>query len=295
MQTISPEQGARLMRAATTASSLVALTLILAKAVVWQWSGSVSLLASLVDSVMDGVASLMTLLAVRYSLVPPDDEHRFGHGSAEALAGLAQALFIGASAVFLFTEGLQRLRAPSPPEATGWAVAVMGLSIVLTVALVSFQRYVVKRTGSTAVAGDSLHYLSDLATNVAIIVAILVAGAGWVWFDAGVALVIAVMIFLSALKLGYDAVQLLLDRELPSDIRQRIEALLRESEGVLGLHDLRTRQSGRVYFVQAHVELDRQLSFEQAHDYIRAAGDRVRAAFPGAEVLIHGDPVTAAP
>ena len=285
----------RLLRRATQASVAVALTLILAKGIAWWLSGSVALLASLLDSVMDSAASLVTLLAVRYSMVPADAEHRFGHGKAEALAGLGQGVFITLSALFLLHEGVQRLLAPAPVGATGVALAVMVFSIVVTLALVRYQRYVIKHTGSTAIAGDSLHYASDLAMNVAIIGAIIAASFGFLRVDAIVALVIGVMVLFGALGIGYRAAQVLLDRELPEAERGEIAAVIQAQPGVLGFHDLRTRLSGRTRFVQVHVEVDEGLPLREAHDRLVAVQRAVQQAVPGAEVMIHADPVRHGP
>lgn len=289
----TPEQAALLLRRATLASVSVAVILIVSKAIAWWMSGSVALLASLLDSMMDGGASLVTLLAVRYSLMPADAEHRFGHGKAEALAGLGQAVFITLSGLFLLYEGVSRVLNPTPVSATGAALAVMLLSVLLTILLVRYQRHVVRRTGSTAIAGDALHYVSDLAMNLAIIGAIIAAHFGYLRVDAVVALLIGAWILYAAWQIGHEAVQLLLDRELDDALRQQISAVIAAQPGVLGFHDLRTRQSGRTRFIQVHVELDGALRLDQAHARIVEVGDALRAAVPGAEVIIHADPVEA--
>ncbi|MCH8543610.1 MAG: cation diffusion facilitator family transporter [Alcanivorax sp.] len=289
----TPEQAASLLRRATLASVSVALILIVSKAVAWWLSGSVALLASLLDSMMDGGASLVTLLAVRYSLMPADAEHRFGHGKAEALAGLGQAAFITLSGLFLLYEGVNRVINPAPVSATGIALAVMLLSVVLTVLLVRYQRHVVRQTGSTAIAGDALHYVSDLAMNLAIIGAIIAAHFGYLRVDAVVALLIGGYILYAAWQIGYQAAQLLLDRELDDALRQQISAVIAAQPGVLGFHDLRTRQSGRTRFIQVHVELDGAQRLDQAHGRIVEVGEAIRSAMPGAEVIIHADPVEA--
>ena len=291
--TCTPEQAASLLRRATLASVSVALILLVSKAVAWWLSGSVALLASLLDSIMDGGASVVTLLAVRYSLVPADAEHRFGHGKAEALAGLGQATFITLSGLFLLYEGVSRVLNPTPVSATGIALAVMGLSVVLTILLVRYQRHVVRRTGSTAIAGDALHYISDLAMNLAIIGAIVAAHFGYLRVDAVVALLIGAYILYAAWQIGYQSVQLLLDRELDDAERQQIAAVIAAQPGVLGFHDLRTRQSGRTRFIQVHVELDGTQPLEKAHARVVEVGDAIRAALPGSEVIIHADPVKA--
>lgn len=158
---------ARLLRLATLASLGVAVTLVIGKAIAWWLSGSVSLLAGLTDSLLDSAASLLNLLAVHYSLRPADDDHRYGHGKAEALAGLAQAMFIGASAVLVAIQAVEQLRDPQPLGAATWGIAVMLLSLLLTALLLAFQTHVIRRTGSTAIRADSLHYRSDCCSTPA--------------------------------------------------------------------------------------------------------------------------------
>ena len=172
-----------LLRLATYASVVTAMTLIAAKFVAWLVTGSVSVLASLIDSLMDAAASLINLFAVRYSLMPADGEHRFGHGKAESLAGLAQATFIAGSAVFLILHATERLQHPRALQNVSVAISVMAFSVIATLVLVGIQRYVIQRTGSTAIRADSLHYMSDLLTNVSIIVALVLAVYGWPGLD----------------------------------------------------------------------------------------------------------------
>ncbi|MFP1682883.1 cation diffusion facilitator family transporter [Alloalcanivorax sp. C16-1] len=288
---LDDHQARRLLTLAASASVATALILIAVKSVAWTLTGSVSLLASLIDSIMDSLASLVNFAAIRYSLVPADDEHRFGHGKAEALAGLGQSLLIAGSALYLLREAVLKLLDPQPLEATGLGVGVMVFSIVLTALLLVVQKYVVRRTGSTAIDADSLHYLSDLAVNAGIIVALVLSGFGFIEADGLVGLVIALYIFYSAWKIGWDAVQLLLDRELPGEVRDVIGTVVAEHAQALGFHDLRTRQSGRTQFIQLHVDMDERLSLREAHDL----GERIRADivahYPAAEVIIHHDPV----
>ena len=295
MNADSERQQRRLLTLAASASVATALVLIAVKTVAWMMTGSVSLLASLVDSVMDSLASLMNFAAIHYSLVPADDEHRFGHGKAEALAGLGQAVLIGGSALFLLKEAVLKLIEPAPLEATALGVGVMVFSILLTALLLLLQRYVVRRTGSTAIDADALHYLSDLAVNLGIIFTLIVAGYGFEEVDGIVGLAIALYILRSAWKIGWDSTQLLLDHELPGEVRDVISAVVAEQEDALGFHDLRTRQSGRTQFIQLHVDMNETLSLRDAHDL----GERIRAGiiehYPAAEVIIHHDPVAERP
>lgn len=285
----------RLLLMAGLASVLTALILIAAKAIAWLMTGSVSLLASLVDSVMDSIASLINFFAIRYSLVPPDEEHRFGHGKAEALAGLGQAVFIAGSSVFLIHQSVMKLMDPQPISENVAGVAVMVFSIVLTFGLLLIQKYVVRETGSTAIEADSLHYLSDLAVNVGIIVVLVLSQFGYLWLDGVVGLVIAVFILFSAWHIAYESAQLLLDREIPGEVREVITAIVADHPQALGFHDLRTRQSGRTQFIQLHVDMDQNLTLLQAHDLASRIETRIQQAFPMADVIIHQDPVAVGP
>ncbi len=285
----------RLLLMAGLASVLTALILIAAKAIAWLMTGSVSLLASLVDSVMDSIASLINFFAIRYSLVPPDEEHRFGHGKAEALAGLGQAVFIAGSSVFLIHQSVSKLMDPQPISENGTGVAVMVFSIVLTFGLLLIQKYVVRETGSPAIEADSLHYLSDLAVNAGIIVVLVVSQFGYLWLDGAVGLVIAIFILFSAWHIAYESAQLLLDREIPGEVREVITAIVADHPQALGFHDLRTRQSGRTQFIQLHVDMDQNLTLLQAHDLATRIETRIQEAFPMADVIIHQDPVAVGP
>ncbi|MED5431373.1 MAG: cation diffusion facilitator family transporter [Pseudomonadota bacterium] len=285
----------RLLMIAGLASVFTALLLIAAKAVAWLLTGSVSMLASLVDSVMDSLASLINFFAIRYSLVPPDEEHRFGHGKAEALAGLGQAIFIAGSSLFLIQQSITKLLDPQPIEQNLVGVVVMVFAIVITFGLLLIQKYVVRETGSTAIEADSLHYVSDLAVNAGIILVLLVSQYGFLWLDGTVGLGIALFILYSAWSIATESVQLLLDREIPGDVREVIAAAVAEHPHALGFHDLRTRQSGRTQFIQLHVDMDQNLSLREAHDLAERIEENIRQSYPSADVIIHQDPVAVGP
>jgi len=285
----------RLLLLAALSSVATALVLIAAKTVAWVMTGSVSMLASLVDSVMDSMASLINFVAIRYSLVPADEEHRFGHGKAEALAGLGQAVFIAGSSVFLIHQSTLKLMNPTPIEASAVGIGVMVLSIALTFGLLLIQRYVIRRTGSTAIEADSLHYVSDLAVNVGIIAVLALSSMGWLWLDGAVGLAIALFILRSAWQIASESVQLLLDREMPGDVRTRISAIVSSHHDALGFHDLRTRQSGRTCFIQLHLDMDQNLTLRMAHDLADRVERDIKKDFPSADVIIHLDPVAVGP
>lgn len=286
-------QHARLMRLATRAALATALLLALAKAVAWWLSGSVSLLAGLTDSLLDGAASLLNLIAVHYALRPADEDHRYGHGKAEALAGLAQALFVGASAVLVAVQAIERLQHPQPLGAQTLGIAVMLLSLAMTVALLLFQRHVVRVTGSTAVRADSLHYRSDLLLNSGILLALVLAGFGWQRLDPLFGLGIAAYILWSAVSIVREAVAVLMDEELAPELSERMHLLASGVPGVLGTSDLRTRISGTHWFVQLHVELPGDLSLQQSHSLCKQVEDAIRSEFPRAQVLAYATPTAA--
>ncbi|MDX1694135.1 MAG: cation diffusion facilitator family transporter [Ketobacteraceae bacterium] len=290
MTQISQEETHRLLKITSAASVLTAVVLIIAKLVAWGMSGSVGLLASLVDSLMDAAASIVNLVAIRYALQPADNEHRFGHGKAESLAGLGQATFIAGSAVFLFLHAIDRFINPRDLKAPEIAVAVMVFSIVATSLLLILQRYTVKKTHSVAIKADSLHYAADLLTNVAIVVAILLSIVGWPGFDPLAGLAISLFIFYSAFQVGHEAVQHLLDRELPDEEKDEIVSIATEDPLVLGIHELRTRQSGPIKMIQMHLELDGDMKLKKAHEIADAVEKKLSRRFPGADVIIHQDP-----
>ncbi|MEG1040129.1 MAG: cation diffusion facilitator family transporter [Pseudomonas sp.] len=281
----------RLLRLATRASLAVASILILTKAVAWWLSGSVSLLAGLTDSALDGVASFLNLLAVHYALRPADDDHRYGHGKAEAMAGMAQALFIAVSAVLIGVQAVERLQNPQPLGDTAIGIAVMLLSLALTIALLMLQARVIRITGSTAVRADSLHYRSDLLLNGSILLALILARLGWPQLDAFFGLGIALYILWSALQIARESTSILMDQELPGDISEQMLALACGVPGVRGAHDLRTRVSGSHWFVQVHLELPGDLPLTQAHELCDRAAAAIHGKYPKAEVLVHADPV----
>lgn len=287
-----PEHAARLMKMATYASISVAATLIFAKLLAWGMSGSVSLLATLIDSTLDAVASFINLIAVRHALSPADSAHRFGHGKAEALAGLGQSAFIFGSAGFLLLESVRRIIEPVPIQAFGVGIAVMLFSIVATLGLLAFQRHVIRMTDSTAIKADALHYRTDLMVNASVIAALFLSAGGWAGFDALFALGIAAYILWSAWEIVKQAFDDLMDRELPDADRERITSLATQHKEVHGIHDLRSRRSGTATFIQLHLELNDDLNLLQAHRISDEVEWTLQEAYPRAEIIIHIDPIS---
>ena len=279
------------MRRAAALAVATAAVLIAVKAVVWWLSDSVALLGSLLDSVLDILASLINLVAVRQATTPADREHRFGHGKAEALAGLGQAILILSSALWVAWEAVGHMIAPRPIGHSGLVVAVMLFATALTLGLVAFQRHVIRHSGSLAIRADSLHYVGDIAVNAGVLLAVaLSAGLGWLFADPLVALAIAGLIAWSAWRILRQSFDQLMDRELDDAERERIKEIALSHGQVLGIHDLRTRRSGLQRFVQFHIELAPELPLMEAHRISDEVEDSVKAAFADTQVLIHQDP-----
>ena len=281
----------RLMRQATYAAVAVAITLVAMKSVTFYLTGSVAMLGTLMDSLLDGAASLLNLVAVRHSLTPADHEHRFGHGKAEALAGLGQAIFILGSAGFIIYESISRIIAPEPISNSWEGMVVIVIAIGLTLALVAFQRHVIARTGSIAIAADSVHYRGDLFMNLAALSAIFVSGVlGIHWADAVGGALIALLIAYSAAQIALSSYNQLMDAELDDADRERIAAIAKSHAEVVDIHDLRTRKSGTQTFIQFHLEMDGKISLSRAHMISDDVEERIMEAFPESEVIIHQDP-----
>ncbi len=291
MQSSALQENARLMKMATYASTSVALVLILCKVVAWLMTDSVSLLATLIDSCLDALASIINLIAVRHALAPADKQHRFGHGKAEALAGLGQATFITGSAVFLVLEAIAHFLHPQPVEAIQVGVGIMIISIVATFGLLMFQKHVINKTGSTAIKADHLHYKTDLLVNGSVIAALLLTTI-WTGFDPLFALMIAAYILYSAWEIVQESLALLMDQEMPDEERQNIKAIVHGHPKTRGMHDLRTRKSGLTIFIQLHLELDDNLTLMQAHTIADEVEELILSEYPEAEVIIHQDPAS---
>jgi ferrous-iron efflux pump FieF len=287
----APTAAGALMRRATYASISVAGAMVLVKLAAWLMTGSVSLLSSLLDSLLDAAASLVNLIAIYQALTPADREHRFGHGKAEPLASLGQSAFITGSAVLLIIQGLQHLLTPAPVTNSGVGIAVMVFAIVVTFALVRYQQHIIKRTGSLVVSSDELHYRSDLILNGAVIVSLVVTAVlGWPYIDPLFGIAIGVWIIYGAWRVARKAIVQLMDQELPDEARARIRQIALAHPQVLSVHDLRTRAAGPDAFVQIHLEMDGDLTLKEAHHVSDAVEADILAAFPQAEVMIHQDP-----
>lgn len=285
------EQRARLIKAAAIASLSTAVILLAAKMFAWVVSDSTSVLSSLLDSLMDIAASAVNFYAVRYALVPADRDHPFGHTKAEGIAALIQSAFILGSAAVLLLHVIERLLNPHPVTALEESIGVMLFSALATTALVLFQRYVYRQTGSLAIKADSAHYYGDILTSLAVVGALLAAYWEQYWLDPVVALVVALVLLSSVLEIIKAALAVLMDQAMEPDDLSRLRQTVLSCPGVRGCHDLLTRQSGAVQFIQLHLELDGQQSLYDAHAIGRQVELAIQAQFPQAQIIIHQDPV----
>jgi ferrous-iron efflux pump FieF len=282
---------ARLMRRAATASVCVAAVLMLVKAVAYAGTHSVAVLGALADSSADLVSSLGILFAVRQALTPADSEHRFGHGKAEPLIGLAQALFIAGSATFVLVEAIRHYLAPEPVANAEAGIGVILFSLVVTFVLVLYQRSVIRQTQSLAISADSLHYVGDLLTNLGVIAALVLSSSfGWWAADPLIGIVIAVVLYFAAWSVLSNSLDQLMDKEFPAEEREKIREIARGHDRVKGVHDIRTRVAGTQSFIQLHLEMDPALKLDEAHAVSDDVERRLRNAFPRTEILIHIDP-----
>jgi ferrous-iron efflux pump FieF len=288
---LSIDETAALTRRVTWLSVATALILTALKAGVWIATGSVSILASLADSGLDLIAAIGSFVAVRYAVAPPDAEHRFGHGKAEAFASLVQAGLVFASAALVGQEAIVRLLHPQPVMRGAWAIGAMAVSTGLTALLVAAQTRVLRQARSVAVTGDRAHYLADLGSNVVALVAIGASALlGLGGLDALGGLAVAAVLLWGAVSVFRQASAELMDRELPDDARARIVALMTEDPRLTDVHQLRTRAAGPTVHIQMHADLDPELSLEHVHEVVVAAEKRVLEAFPSADIIIHADP-----
>lgn len=285
------DETARLRRLTTYASVGVSSTLILTKLGTYLATDSVAILSSLLDSTVDLIASLVTMWAVASALRPPDKEHRFGHGKAEALAALAQAAFIIGSSILLGYESLSRLYHPREIANEELGYGVMALAIVLTLLLLALQRYTIKHTASMAIGADHLHYTGDVGINLAVIVALaLYQWTGLTWFDPLFAVLIAGKLMLTAWHVAEKALNVLMDRELPDEERARIREIVCKHPSVRGVHDMRTRSDSDRIFIEMHVEMDGNIVLHAAHKVAEDLVSDLRKLHPNADILIHQDP-----
>jgi ferrous-iron efflux pump FieF len=285
------QAGGKLMQRAAIASVCVSLFLLTIKTFAYFASHSVAMLASLADSALDLFTSAINLFAIRQALTPADDEHRFGHGKAEPLAGLAQGAFICASALFICVQAVNRLLVPEQIEHSIPALVVMCIAILCAIGLILYERRVVAKTGSLAVEADQTHYIGDLATNIGVVLAIVLTSyLGWTLADPLIAFAVAGLMAFTAFGVARRAFDQLMDRELPDEERAQILRIAEAPVAVKNVHDLKTRRAGLSTFIQLHLALDPAMSLADAHAISDGVEQALLNAYPGAEIIIHQDP-----
>lgn len=277
----------RMIRIAAYASVLIACLLILLKTFGWWVTHSISLQASLIDSLLDAIASIINMIAVYHALKPADAEHRFGHGKAESLAALGQAVFIGGSSLWLLHEARDRFLMQEPVESTSTGLIIMFVAIILTLFLVLYQQYVVKKTKSGAIAADMLHYKSDLLINGAVIISLICSEQFHISFiDPLFGLSIGLYILWTAWQITKQAFNVLMDRELDDEEREKILSIIHTHPEVVDVKDLRTRTSGMHQFFQFHLIMKPGISLQQANCVANEVEQAVIKAYPSSQLII---------
>lgn len=285
------QSSSTLNRSAAFASITVAILLVTLKTWATWRTGSTAMLGSLADSMLDLIASLVTLVGVWVAAAPADEDHRFGHGKAEALAAMVQVMLIAISASGIAFRAIERLLGGAQTQAAAEGIGVSLIAIAATFALISWQRYVISRTGSVAIKTDNVHYQSDLLLNLAVVAALaLDQYGGFSMADPLFGLGIAIWLAWGAWRAASEAVDHLMDKEWPDERRDAFVEVLSRHPDIRGVHDLRTRTSGMHDFVQFHMAVDPKLTVAEAHDLMDEVEARLAREFPGVEVLIHPDP-----
>jgi ferrous-iron efflux pump FieF len=282
----------KLLKRATTASVCVVVSLIGIKTWGYMESGSVALFGTLLDSVMDSLSSIGIFGAVRFSLAPADENHRFGHGKAEAIAGLLQAFIIGMSSLLLFYEVADRIIHPVKVKAAELGIGIIVVSIVLTILLVWYQKYVTRKTGSIAIEADGMHYTGDILLNFGVILSLVLSTYFDIKFaDPFFGALAGLYLLYSAYQIFIASTDVLMDKEMDDNEREKIKQIAHAHTEVLDIHELRTRRSGIDIFIQFHMELEDGISLLEAHNISDQVEASIIQLFPNAEVFIHADPV----
>lgn len=276
---------------ASMLSIATAILLLLLKIIAWLASDSVSVLSSLTDSLMDIITSGMNFIAIRYAMIPADDNHQYGHAKAEALAALAQALIIGGSALSVFWLALERLQTPEPITEIGFSMSVMLCSTLISILLVSYQRWVYAQTQSLAIKADSAHYQSDIFINLAVVFALYGASHHWPWIDPAVSLVVVFILFSSSLSIFKDVFKILMDEAVSDEDEKAILHIIKNCEDVKGLKRIQTRRAGANIFIQIVLTLDANMKLNQVKQVSDLVKKQVEQVLPQSEISIEVEPL----
>ena len=288
---ISKDEANILKKRATYASLTLAISLTLLKTFASFYTGSLAILSSMVDSLSDLFGSFVAFMAVKFSARPANTEYHYGYGKAEPLSALFQSAFIAGSGIFIMYDGINRLLHSHKIQQTTTGIIVMIISLLLTIVLISYQNYVIRKTKSQAIKADSLHYVIDILTNISIIASLVIVEMfNAPWFDILTAFGIAFYILISAYKLAKKAIVTLMDKELEHDIRKDIKTIVLKHPYAKGIHDLRTRDLGTYSIFEFHLELDGRLSLKDAHGYTHEIEDSILKKYPDSQIIIHQEP-----
>lgn len=285
------ESNPAILSSTITVSTVIVL--VFAKTIALVYSGSTAVLSALIDSISDVGLSIMTLLAVKWSLKPADDEHKYGHGKIEGIAALLQAAFLVGGGSFLFLEAMNRMAEPERMQNHLFTLFLMGLSVILSGVISYVQKHGARSSGSLAAEADSLHYSADILINVGVFLVVLFDYLGFTapWFDPLSALVVAGIMGRTALSIAEKSFAMLMDQEISGEERSKLIAIIRSHQEVLGLHDLRFIQSGTRKMISFDVELDPSMLLWSAHEVARAIEKAILIEFPASEIMIHIDPL----
>ena len=290
-QALSNEKINKLKKLAVTASISVACFLCIIKTVASLYTGSLAVLSSLIDSLSDVFASSVSYIAVRFSTKPANCHHRYGYGRAESLSALIQAAFVAGSGLFVLYDGFNRMINPTELHQTTFGLIVMVISLIITLVLISFQKYVAKQTGSIAVSSDSAHYTVDVLTNSSIIVSLIIVKIfNITWFDILTAALISIYLIYNAYEIAAEATASLTDKELDQEIKDKVIEIVETSKGIKGYHDLRSRDLGGSFLFEIHLEFDGNLNLFKVHELTENVENKIQKQYPNSQIIIHQDP-----
>ncbi len=281
----------KLIKSAIWASIVLATVLTVGKFAVWIFSGSETMLASFIDSLMDGFGAVITMFAVRFSLEPPDMEHNYGHGKAEAIAGLIQGLIVALTVVLVIWHSIEKLIEPQALQYTVWAIVITALSMLLEFGVICYQHKIINLTKSAAVKADNIHIKADFLFNCGVLLSlVIVEFTGYVRFDSIFAIVLALLILYGAYKIVLTSTKILLDHKLPQHIIDDIKSIVDSTPEIISVHGFRTRQAGKIYFIQMHVVMNDSATLLEVHQVTDSVEDRIKSKYSNVDVIIHVEP-----
>lgn len=285
------EDNSYLKKTASLFSILVSAILFIIKLIAVIYSGSLAVLSSLIDSASDIFASFITFWAIKYSNKPLNKKHRYGYGKAESASALIQSAFIAGSGAFVLYDGFERFINPIPLKQTVLGLQLMILSLIITIILICYQKYVIIKTKSIAIIADSLHYKVDLLTNMLIIISLfLLDYYHLAWIDILTASLISIYLIWNAYRIATNALNDITDQEIDSKIKNHIIKIINKTKNINGFHDFRSRTSGNRIFIEFHLELNGNLSLYAAHQISKSIEEEIISIYPNAQIIIHQDP-----